>query len=348
MATIARTASGTWKAVVRRQGWPQAIKTFRLKRDAEDWARGVEDEMVRGVYSHRATHNRMTLDQALDRYLSEVTPSKRPGSQVRDHTKAKPLRKALGDYALGALTPDLIGEYRNARLKTIDPRSGRSYSPSTVRLELALLSHLYNTAIREWSLGLVSNPVQAVRKPVQSPGRTRRLTGDEETRLLATCDRHSNPMFSWIVRLALTTAMRYGEIVSLTTDQIDLERRVVRLTQTKNGSSRTVPLSTKAVTVLRDALACPLRKDSALVFPGETGQDGQRRPYIINRTWQAAVRAAGIKDLRFHDLRHEAVSRLIERGLSWPEVCAISGHKSAQMSLRYIHLHAEALAAKLG
>lgn len=348
MATIARTASGTWKAMVRRQGWPQAIKTFRLKRDAEDWARGVEDEMTRGVYSRRTTLNCLTLGQALDRYLLEVTPSKRQGSQVRDHSRAKPLRKALGDYALGALTPDLIGEYRNTRLKTIDPRSGRPYSTSTVRLELALLSHLFNTAIREWGLGLISNPVQAVRKPAQSPGRTRRLTGDEEARLLTACDRHSNPMFGWIVRLALATAMRHGEIVTLTADQVDLDRRVVHLTRTKNGSSRTVPLSTAAVAMLRDALACPLRKDSALVFPGETGRDGQRRPYVINRTWQAALRATGIKELRFHDLRHEAVSRLVEHGLTDQEVSAISGHRSMQMLKHYTHLRAEDLAAKLG
>lgn len=106
-----------------------------------------------------------------------------------------------------------------------------------------------------------SNPVSMIRRPSPGAGRTRRLVGDEEQRLLAACDQHSNPMFAAIVRLALLTAMRHAEVISLHEDQIDLARRVVRLTQTKNGSERTVPLSTTAVDVLRAALACPLRSE---------------------------------------------------------------------------------------
>lgn len=78
MATIVKTPAGTWKAVVRKTGWPTNAKTFRTKRDAEDWARRTEDEMVRGVYIQRSGSERMTLEKALERYLSEVTPSKKP------------------------------------------------------------------------------------------------------------------------------------------------------------------------------------------------------------------------------------------------------------------------------
>ena len=352
MATITRTPAGTWKAVVRKRGWPTTIKTFRLKRDAQDWSRSIEDEMVRGVYIRRSEPERLTLGKALDRYLSEVTPTKRASTQAAERKKASALRAALGDYSLAAITPDLVANYRDTRLATVSPHTGRPLSASTVRLELALLGHLYTVAAKEWGLGLVHNPVAMIRRPSPGPGRNRRLRADEEKRLLDACDAHSNPMLGWIVRLALYTGMRQGEILTLEENQIDLERRVVRLVHTKNGSARTVPLSTAAMAVLRDALACPLRKEdnpNGLVFPGEPGRDdGKRGPYTINRVWAMALERAGITGLRFHDLRHEAVSRLVEKGLSDQEAAAVSGHKSMQMLRRYTHLRAEDLARKLG
>lgn len=335
--------------MVRKQGWPPAIKTFRLKKDAQDWARTVEDDMVHGVYIPRTHGERLTLDKALDRYLREITPTKRPSTQAGEGKKAAALRTALGRYSLAAITPDVVAEYRDTRLATIGKRTKRPISPATVRLELALLGHLYSTAIKEWGLGLTSNPVQLIRRPKAGEGRNRRLVTDEERRLLKACDEHSNPMLGWIVRLALHTGMRQGEILNLTADQVDLDRRVVRLNQTKNGTARTVPLSSVATEVLRNALASPLRMDEALVFPGEPGhkEDKSRTPYTINRVWAQALERAGIQDMRFHDLRHEAVSRLVERGLSDQEVAAISGHKSMQMLRRYTHLRAEDLVAKL-
>ena len=255
--------------------------------------------------------------------------------------RAKPLFEKLGDYAIVAITPDLVARYRDDQLA-----SGKSNN--TVRLELALLSHLFTVAIQEWRLGLVYNPVAAVRKPAAGPGRNRRLLPDEERILLTACDEASNPMLGWMVRLAIYTCMRAGEIQSLRRNQVDLSRRVVRLTKTKNGSARTVPLVMQAVEVLREALAHPIRPmDTDLVFWGEPGRDGHRRPYEYNPSWRRALKRAGITDLRFHDLRHEAVSRLVEAGLGDQEVAAISGHKSMQMFKRYTHLRAEDLVERL-
>ncbi len=260
-------------------------------------ARTTEDQMVRGLYVPRSHGERMTLDKALDRYLREVSTTKRPGSHETDLKRSVPLRAALGKYALAAITPDIVAEYRDRRLATVSPRTGRPLSPSTVRLELALLGHLYSTAIKEWGLGLAINPVQHIRRPKPAAGRNRRLTSEEERRLLAACDAHSNPMLGWIVRVALYTGMRQGEILSLHEDQIDLDRRVVRLTQTKNGSARTVPLSKAAVDVLREALACPLRRGTSLVFPGEPkrGRPGSEIPIPPPAACSAAAmgRAAG-------------------------------------------------------
>lgn len=341
MATIIKTPSGTWKAVIRRTGWPTAAKTFRIKRDAEDWARRTEDEMRRGVYVQRSPAERTTLEAALDRYLSEVTPTKKPSTQAAERHKAATLKGRLGRYGLAVLTPTLVAEYRDRRLE-------EGKSPSTVRLELALLGHLYTVAIREWGLGLTFNPVANIRRPSAGEGRNRRLAWREARRLLKACDAHSNPMLGWATRLALYTAMRQGEILTLTRDQVDLRRRIVRLTETKNGSARTVPLSYRAARVLRETIGHPVRPhDTELLFFGEPGRDGIRRPYTISKVWSEAVRRAQIANLRFHDLRHEAVSRLVESGFSDQEVAAISGHKSMQMLRRYTHLRAEDLVARL-
>lgn len=103
MATIVKTPAGTWKAVIRKTGWPTNAKTFRTKRDAEDWSRRTEDEMVRGVYIQRSGSERMTLEKALQRYLANVTPTKKPSTRKAEATKAKPLILNLGKYSLAAL-----------------------------------------------------------------------------------------------------------------------------------------------------------------------------------------------------------------------------------------------------
>jgi integrase len=155
-------------------------------------------------------------------------------------------------------------------------------------------------------------------------------------------------MLRWIVRVALTTGMRASEILTLRRPQVDLQRRVVRLLETKNTSPRTVPLSAAATLVFREALNHPVRPiDTDLIFFGEPGRDGKRRPYQFNPVWLNIKRELKLVNVHFHDLRHEAVSRFVEAGFSDQEVSAISGHKSMQMLKRYTHLRAEDLVEKL-
>ena len=297
--------------------------------------------MVRGVFIQRAKSERLTLEAALDRYLKEVSVTKSEASQRGEVGTAKRLIERLGRYSLAAITADIVADYRDKRL-------AEGLKPNSVRIELALLSHLYNVAIREWRLGLTYNPVANIRKPSPGEGRDRRLTKDEEWALLEAVDKHSNPMLGWIVRIALATGMRSSEIVSLKRSQIDLQRRVVRLATTKNGSARTVPLSKLAAEVFSQALANPVRPiDCDLVFFGEPGKDKKRRPYAFNKIFGGIKKELGMGDLHFHDLRHEFVSRMVEGGLSDQQVSAISGHKSMQMLKRYTHLRAEDLVERL-
>ena len=217
MATITKTPSRTWKAVIRKSGWPTTIKTFRTKRDAEDWARRTEDEMVRGVYIQRASSERLTVEAALKRYLAEISPTKRPTSAASEARHLKPLIQHLGKYSLTALSSEIIAQYRDDRLAGLDRKDARGQpdprprSPNTVRLDLALLGHMFNIAIKEWGIGLTYNPVQNIRRPAPSPGRDRRLTPEEQKRLLAAVDAHSNLMPGWIVRIALETVVINAE-----------------------------------------------------------------------------------------------------------------------------------------
>lgn len=341
MATIVKTPSGTWKALIRKQGWPTAAKTFRTKRDAEDWSRRTEDSMVRGLYIERAASERLTFSVAMDRYLVEVTPTKKPTTQRAERVHAETLRSHFGKYSLAAINAEMAAAFRDKRL-------AQGKSANTVRLDLALLGHLFTTAIREWRLGLVQNPVANIRKPSPGKGRDRRLTPDEETRLRNAVTNYSNPMLGWIFEIALETGMRSSEITGLRLGQVDVKRRLIRLTDTKNDDSRTVPMTKHAATMFAKAVANPLRPDqSDLLFFGEPGRDGVRRPYNFNKAWMEIKARVELADFRFHDLRHEAVSRLVEGGLSDQEVAAISGHKSMQMLRRYTHLRAEDLVGKL-
>lgn len=351
MATIVKTASGNWKAIIRQTGWPTTCKTFRLKRDARDWARHTEDGIRRGIHIRIVSPARMLFADAIDRYLEEVTPRKRPRTQGSERQRAALLKAFFGRYALAAITPELIARYRDVRLAShvrspnwSKAHSSRRLAPATVRLELALLSHLFTVAIRQWQAGLLHNPVSSIQRPAPSVCRQRRLEAGDEGRLMAAIAGYPNPMLGWIVRIAIETGMRAGEIGGLCLDQVDLRRRVVTLEATKNGRSRDVPLTQVATRVLTEAIAHPGRPQGCdLVFPGKPARDGSIRPYRFSLPWWKLKNRLGLTDLRFHDLRHEAISRLVEAGLSDQQVASISGHQSMQMLKRYTHLRAEDL-----
>ncbi len=175
MATLVKTPSGKWKAIIRRAGWPLTVKTFRTQRDAGDWARRTEDDMVRGAFIQRAAGDRMTVAAAMKRYLADVVPSKRPTTQAADLRRSKIIVKHLGRYSLTSLTPEVIAQFRDMRLAGEDRKNAagnpQPRTNSTVRLDLALLGHLLTIAIKEWGVNLPANPVTNIRRPVSGPGR---------------------------------------------------------------------------------------------------------------------------------------------------------------------------------
>jgi len=327
VATFRKRGSYQWQAQVRKKGQPLQTKTFETRALAEQWARAIEVEMDKGVFVSRAEAEPTTLKELLEHYLDEVTPLKKGAASETNRLKAL-MRLPLARRFVAGIRGMDIASFRDERLRKV--------TPSTVKRDLVLLGHAFEVARKEWGIHF-HNPVRDIKLPSENRPRDRRLQAGEETRLLVACREARNPWLLPVVQLALETAMRQGELIRLRWEHIDLNRRTAHLPDTRNGESRTVPLSTTAIRVLR---ALP-RSLHGQAFPGVTTE-------AIKRAYIRAVRRAGIENLRFHDLHHEAPTRLFEKSLNIMEVASITGHKDLRMLRRYTHLKAEDLARKLG
>lgn len=274
------------------------------------------------------------LTKALDRYNREVSIKKKSHS-VESFRIAALQRTWIADIPVNKITAADLVKYRDQRLATVNPRTGKPISAGTVRVELSLLSAVFNHCRREWRY-CNSNPLENVTKPKPAPGRTRRISTREDKAILSWAQNYSNVEFFSVYVLAIETAMRQSEILSLTWQRIDLKRRVILLEDTKNGSPRSIPLTIRA----RDAILRLGRQRTGRVF--------KYAPAGFKSAWRTMTTHLNLADLKFHDARHEAVSRLFELGaLDMMEVAAISGHKTLSMLKRYTHLRAERLVKKL-
>lgn len=327
MATLEKRGD-YWRVKIRRKGFPIQTRSFDTKALAERWSRDIENEMDKGVFIDRTESEKNTLRDVLSRYHDEVTPLKRGASAEASRLRAM-MRRPIAELKIAALSSTHIAKYRDGRLKEV--------AGATVNKELNLIAHALETARREWGIHIPENPVRLVRRPQGTKPRDRRLVGDEGQRLLAACMDARNPFLLPIVKLAIETAMRQGEIVSLDWKHVDLKKPIAHLPVTKNGDPRSVPLSSTAVATIH---ALP-HSITGKLFPGVTTE-------AIKRAFMRACERAEIENFHFHDLRHEATSRLFEKGLNPLEVASITGHKTLQMLKRYTHLRAEDLARKLG
>jgi integrase len=331
MATY-RKRNDKWQARVQRSGQGSIAKSFNTKADAMKWARHVESQLDLGVLPHKQVMPR--LKTVVARYVEEVTPTKKGESQER-YRANQFMKTKLADMHLDKITGEVVAQYRDARLKEV--------SPNTVRLELAFLSVVFEQCRKEWGLA-VSNPVRQIRMPKPGKPRQRRLEAGEEGALLAACKTSRAYYLHSFVVLAIETGMRSGELLGMRWEHVNPTNRTVFLPDTKNGSPRTVPLSTRALNAI---LALPRAINGRLFSSGYLS---------IHKAFKLAVTKAQatqtdnvmfLRGLRFHDLRHEAVTRLFEKGLNPIEVSMVSGHKTLSMLQRYTHLRIEGLVAKL-
>ncbi|WP_248558659.1 site-specific integrase [Paraburkholderia terrae] len=372
MATITERGPCQWRAQVRRSGHPAQSKTFETKAEAEAWARMIESEMAWGGWVSRGKAKAATLHEALQRYEAEISQGKEGSIQEASVLKVW-MGITLARRPLASIRSVDVAKLRDEWLK--------EYKPATVLRRLAVLSHVFSVARKEWGIDSLPNPVELLRKPQPDNARARRLVADsahdttegdrnadrgaydgELDRVVAASESSLLPSIVW---LAVETALRRGEIVSLRWEHVDLRHRMLHLPATRNGTARDVPLSSRAVAVLQSLKDTGCAGKSANGAGAElSGPIFDIRSDAVTRAFERAVtrarkvyehecrKAQGtpdtrfLVDLRFQDLRHEAVSRLASI-FPLHELTRITGHKDPRMLMRYYESGAGDLAKRL-
>jgi len=325
MATITKRENGKWQAKCRRKGFSPQSKTFRSKVDAERWAREVELAMDRSVFQSTVKAERTTVNEALESYFREVLVNKKSSSDFRYMIDR--LKRTFIEFRLIDMSVEAVREYKSYRLQRV--------KDETVRKELNLLKRFFDYAIREWEIYLPKgNPVSPVSLPNKGKSRDRRLLIGEEDILLSAAKAYGGVIHDIIV-IAIETGMRRGEILKMQWQCLHRNDSTVYISDTKNGESRTVPLSPCALDVIQ--------KQQEKKY----GEIFEIRGDSVGQAFRRITKRAQIQNLRFHDLRHEATSRLFEKGLQIMDVAAITGHKDLASLKRYTHLRPADLAKKL-
>ena len=275
----------------------------------------MEDRIELGEQFYQSNKS-ITLKEVIYRYLNEITPCKR-GQESETRRINRLLKEPICKEKIYLLqTKDFI-EFRDKRIKD---------GNRTCHYDLVLLRHIFNVTIKQWNLFNLDNPLVNVPKPKLNPSRQRRLTEAEYTYLVK--GNYPQQILRNIIELAIETGMRRGEILNIKSEHI--KEQTLLIPVTKNGHPRIIPLTKRALYIL---------ENTQLPFPMSAN--------AVRLAWDRLKKKGNIKDLHFHDLRHEAISRFFEKGLSIPEVALISGHKDVRMLFRYTHLRAKDILRKL-
>lgn len=330
MATI-RKHRDKYQVQVRRQGFPAVSRSFHKLSDAKEWARLMETQADRQELApSRRELSKIRLSDLVERYRDEVLPTKK-GVEIETIVLNAFLRHPLCRKSLAELSTVDFAEYRDDRLKTISAKS--------LKRQLSPLSNMFEIAKTEWGVPLKANPLAALTLKVRDNKRTRRLREGELETLMSAARKTRNPLIVPVVRFALETGMRRGEILALAWQDVDLGRFSLTVREAKNGHSRTIPLTLAVRDLLRQMRLKTYLGDSSKVFPITA--------LSLRHAWDRLTRRAALDDLHFHDLRHEAISRFFELGLTVPEVASISGHRDLRMLFRYAHANPVTLGEKL-
>ena len=317
---------GGWLAQIRLVGKPSQSKTFPTKAQAKAWANEIEQE----TRDSRLGIINGTLQDVIDKYITDVCPKLKSGENIRKRllaiAKKLPVLRQVSE-----ITPADLVKFRDVRMKEV--------SPATVLKEMTILRSLFESARRDWSM-ISKNPISDVKRPPMPPSRKRLMMDDERDRMLMSLCfdgkiESVTHQVAVIMLLALETAMRAGEIVGLTWERVNFEGRYVSLDVTKNGDHRDVPLSARAVELLMMARGL----DPVKVFTITSAS--------LDVLFRRARDRCEIKALHFHDTRATALTRLSKK-LDIMELARMVGHRDLKSLMIYFRTTATDLAAKLG
>ena len=314
MATISKR-NGRWQARVRRAGFPTQTKTFSQKQDATRWVRQTEIK----IETHelpQAAPEYPTFKRAVKRYRKEVSVFKKSYA-VEKYRLAQLSCLPWANKPINQIDGSYLPSLRLQRLKAV--------SPATVRKELYLISAIYETARKEWGFNALRNPVSGIRMPSGANPKRTRIAPETLLKLRQAAASCQHKYLPHIITVALETGMRRGEIIGLRWVDLLPERGLVQLHDTKNGHGRFVPLSANAISALQQG-----DRRGEFIFPMTAN--------AVRLAWERLKQKHEIEGVRFHDLRHEAISQMFDEGMTVPEVAAISGHRTVSMLFRYAHI----------
>jgi integrase len=340
MAAIQKRGNG-FRVRIIRKGYQTQSKTFSTRIEAVKWARKIETEIDQGVIkptktlANRMLDKQLSFGEAAEHYIKNHSIHKR--NCKTETGTIKTLIRLWGQEPAQSIDKAKVFALRDDLLS-------RGRSGDTVNHYYNAISKIYQMLQTEWLMA-VDNPIKGMKRLPANPSRTKRINGETETALLLACEQSTSKLLKPIVQFALETGMRRGEIMGLKWLDIDLPSRRAFLHITKNGEPRQVPLTLKAVQILNEVK----NEHPEQVFP--LSMDALRRYFdkaisAAKLSW-SLQRVNPFNDLRLHDCRHEALSRLSDAGLNVIELSHISGHKTLAMLSRYTHPSHEAIFSKL-
>jgi integrase len=343
------TGEIAYRAQVRVRGRAAQSATLPNKKEAQQWAQGLETAIRENRYHPHLRGLRTTFAELVAKY-EDSAPFKKlqESGQASRKQHLKFFTDEWGGLKLSEIQPDRVADARDklaaGTFKRGKPKAdddGNVIAPKehtrtggAVNRYLATLSHMFSVAVKDLSL-LDRNPVQDITRPKEARGRIRFLSDEERAALLSACEASEWKPLKALVLLALSTGARRGELVGLTWADVDLKDGRATVHETKNGEPRVLPLVGKALAAVRELKLDDSAK-SDYVFRHPNGLP--EAFYSFDSHWYAAVEKAGLENFRFHDLRHTTASILAAQGATLLEIADVLGHKTLAMVKRYSHL----------
>lgn len=323
----------SYTASIRIKGYPSLNATFDKITDARLWAAEKESAMKLGKHIKDAEAKKHTLSDLIKRYTENELP-RRKSDQEKFKMQLDWWDKKIGAYLLSEITPPLLSKCKEAlgSEPSPKPKNGKTTrSNATVNRYIACLSTVLTKAVKEWQW-IDENPMHKVTKLKEPKGRVRFLSDNERIRLLSGCKNISKELYL-LVLIAITTGARYGEIANIKWQNIDFENNMFHFMDTKNGEDRGVPIPNVVKEEFKEfSKVRNISSDYVFIRP-----DGKKLIFLRGQ-FMKAVEKAGIKNFKFHDLRHTAASYLAMNGAGIRELAEILGHKTMAMVQRYSHL----------
>ena len=319
----------SFQVQVKRTGFKTLVRSFQTRTEAKKWARSMENKLDRGDYSDYSEASKVTLGDLFNRYVKENKHKSKKQWRNEEYRKDQLLNDTISDINLLRFSTRHLAEFRDRRLQQV--------KPSTFNKDFNFISVVISTAMNDWGIYLPHNPCKIMKREREVKPRNRILETSEQTKLLEASSLSSNIYLEPMVAFSIETAIRQGELLKIKYDDINWNKRLLTLYDTKNGEDRTIPLSEKAFLILS---SLPRRIDRRM-FP--LTRD------VLKCHFRWALKKAKIEGFRWHDLRRHACSLMFEKGLDVPSVQAISGHKNPMILLNtYTKIKPETLVAKLG